>query len=418
MQHSRAMTLQLFETITPAVFCAQAHEDFSPVGWHLGHIGFTESLWILERLAGQPCAYPQYQKLFAADGLPKQERQNLPAIDEILAYLADIRSQVEAYLTQADLDQEERLWHFLLQHESQHCETIVMVLAALGQQSVHPIGTINSADPQVPPTQRMHIPAGGFWQGQQGPTALDNEQPAHWVELEEYWIDSTLVTGAQFQQFIAAGGYTQPQWWSDAGWQWQQQTQAQQPHYWQPTMATSEHPVCGVSWYEADAYARFRGTRLPTEAEWEKAARWNSRRSQALPWGERWHAETGSDSLFQGADAQTAAWANLSGLDPHQLLRGTTPVETYPAGRSPAGLWDCFGNVWEWTDSWFVEYEGFTAFPYAGYSTTYFDGAHRVLRGGSWATRPWSIRPGFRNWYHPWTRIIFAGFRCVSDTAP
>lgn len=254
MRYSRALTLRLFDALSDDMFRLQAHADFSPVGWHLGHIGYTESRWILEHLAGQPCAYPQYRRLFAADGLPKHERQQLPEQATIVAYLADIRSQVEAYLGQADLTQESRLWHFLLQHESQHCETIAIVLALLGQLTVYPM----PADAVVPsPAQMIHIPAGGFWQGDAGPQALDNEQPPNWVELPDYWIDATPVTCAQYQQFIQAGGYQDPQWWSLDGWQWCQQQAIQQPHYWRLDLAQSSYPVCGVSWYEATAYARF-----------------------------------------------------------------------------------------------------------------------------------------------------------------
>jgi gamma-glutamyl hercynylcysteine S-oxide synthase len=404
MQHSRQLTLALFETISDDRFAAQAHADFSPVGWHLGHIGYTESLWILERLAGQPGVDPQTRRLFAADGLSKSERQNLPDRTTLLTQLQAIRSRVETYLRTADLNQHPRLGLFLLQHESQHCETIAIVLALLEQYP-----TPTDPGPGTAPATMIQIPAGGFWQGDALAITLDNEQPRHWVELPDYWIDSTLVTCGQYQQFIQAGGYREPKWWSAAGWAWlQAQSPAiVQPYYWQLGLAQSSHPVCGVSWYEAEAYARFRHKRLPTEAEWEKAARWDGLQSRPLPWGDQW----------PGADHPPIA--NLSGLA--QKLYpgvGTTPIHTFPDGRSPAGLWDCLGNVWEWTDSWFEGYPGFTAFPYKGYSEVYFDRAHRVLRGGSWATRPWSIRSSFRNWYHPWTRVIFAGFRCARDTAP
>ncbi len=413
MRYGRTLTLTLFDALSDDVFRAQAHADFSPVGWHLGHIGYTESRWILEHLAGQSCAYPQYQRLFAADGLPKHERQQLPQQATIIAYLADIRSRVEAYLGQADLAQQSRLWHFLLQHESQHCETIAIVLSLLGQLAVYP----DRADTVMPtPSQMIQIPAGGFWQGDAGPAALDNEQPAYWVELPDYWIDATPVTCAQYQQFIQADGYQDSQWWSIDGWQWCQQQAIQQPHYWRSELAQSSYPVCGVSWYEATAYARFCGKRLPTEAEWEKAARWNGQHSQSLPWGHTWHDVPAP--LFQAPAEPATVQANLSGLDSRSPLNTTTPVQAYPAGRSPAGLWDCLGNVWEWTDTCFMGYPGFAPFPYNGYSQAYFDGQHRVLRGGSWATRPWSIRTSFRNWYHPWTQVVFAGFRCASDAPP
>jgi ergothioneine biosynthesis protein EgtB len=415
MQRNRAMTLALFELIPDDIFSLQAHADFSPVGWHLGHIGYTESCWILAHLAGQPCNYPQYQQLFAADGLPKHQRQQLPDRDTILAYLQDIRAQVEVYLQDANIHQQSRWWHFLLQHESQHCETIAIVLALLGQVAVYPQ---QPATATADPSPMIQIPAGGFWQGMTGPMALDNEQPAHWVELPDYWIDATPVTCAQYQEFIAAGGYRNPQWWSSAGWRWQQQQAHQQPHYWPPEPAESHYPVCGVSWYEATAYARFVGKRLPTEAEWEKAARWNGQQSQHFPWGETWQHALGPHSLFQGCDRQPSERANLSGVNLRSGLAGTTPVTAYPNGRSPYRLWDCLGNVWEWTDSWFRGYPQFAAFPYAGYSQAYFDDQHRVLRGGSWATRPWSIRASFRNWYHPEARVIFAGFRCARDSAP
>ena len=332
----------------------QAHPNFSPVGWHLGHIAYTESFWIREHLAGQSCGFPAYQRLFAADGLPKAERENLPDLPEILSYLGEVRSQTLKILSTTDLSAQAPLWHWLLQHESQHAETLSMVLALHSIKENSDLEVRLSTLEQVPSalvSEPVEMPAGRFIQGSDRPAAIDNEKPAHSVWLEPYTIDRHPVTCKQYRSFIEAGGYGESRWWTAQGWQWKCATQAQAPLYWSVD-ALDDRPVCGVSWYEADAYARFVGKRLPTESEWARAAQ---------------------------TDAMQAT-----------------------------------GSVWEWTDTWFDAYPGFQPFPYAGYSQAYFDQAHRVLRGGSFATPLWTLRKSFRNWYHPHRREMFAGFRCAS----
>lgn len=364
----------------------------------------TESLWILEHLAGQPCPFPQYRRLFAADGLPKAERQRLPDLPEVLAYLTAVRNQVWEYLAVAPLDQQLRLWCWLLQHESQHAETISIVLSLHRQRqgrrflqtpgqsggeqgvgtTVPPIATDPAAVPMVA-MPALEIPL-----GYNGPEAIDNEQVQHQCRVEDFWIDTHPVTCRAYGQFMAIGGYDQPAYWSEPGWRWRQQTQAQAPHYWNADPAWADHPVCGVNYYEAEAYARFVGKRLPTEAEWERTTH---------------PAAVTSGPPFWGQDWLTPDRFNYGGL-----RGGTTPVGQYAATNN---CYDLLGNVWEWTSSWFEAYPGFTAFPYRGYSQVYFDGGHRVLRGGSWATRPWALRPTVRNWYHPQVRQMLAGFRCA-----
>lgn len=372
MQECRQSTLSLFEGMDYDTFCRQAHPDFSPVGWHLGHIAYTEYLWLLEHLAGYPPQSLEYRRLFAADGLPKCDRVHLPTLPEVQIYLETVRSQVFEYLEVAPLDEQERLWRWLLQHESQHCETIAIVLELINRQEAQESFQFSVLSSQIgvqlkpqnsalknsdshlptPDLSMLQIPAGSFAMGNETIDALDNERPVHQVDLETYWIDRFPVTCQQYRLFMEAGGYQNPSWWSPEGWQWLQDHPVTQPLYWSESVDCDRQPVCGVSWYEADAYARFVGKRLPTEAEWEKATHCN-----------------------------------------------------------PAPM---LGRVWEWTDSWFTGYPGFTAYPYRGYSQAYFDGQHRVLRGGSWATRPWALRPTFRNWYHPHVREIFAGFRCAA----
>lgn len=396
MEHCRNLTLKLFEGIDQTTLCTQYHPDFSPIGWHLGHIGYTEALWILEHLAQQPFAFPELRRLYAQDGLPKCDRGQLPTLSEICDWLQTVRHQVFEYLEIAPIEAQERIWQFLLQHESQHCETIAIVLA-LRDRALPLSNQISNQTITLAPPDRheIFVPAGPVWIGNEDATALDNEAPARWIRLPDYSIDAYPVTQAQYREFMQAGGYGQAQFWSPEGWQWVSAQGIRQPLYWQEDGRFDHHPVCGVSYYEAEAYARFVNKRLPTEFEWEKAARWDPQqpRSRRYPWGE---------------DAPNPHHGNHSHTIGH-----TTPVNAYPASKSAIGCYDLLGNVWEWTASWFEGYPGFQAFPYRGYSQAYFDRAHRVLRGGSWATRSWAVRGSFRNWYHPHVREIFAGFRCA-----
>ncbi|MEC4806868.1 MAG: SUMF1/EgtB/PvdO family nonheme iron enzyme [Jaaginema sp. PMC 1079.18] len=390
----RDRTLSLFDLLTPNTFSSQAHPEFSPVGWHLGHIAFIESFWILEQIAGDKALYPQYHQLFAADGLPKEKRQALPDVTFIRDYLRQVRDRVLAYLDRAPVEPNERLWWWLIQHESHHNEIISFILQL---HHPHPLPTATSGEVSPIVADMVTIPAGTFSMGNNAPDAIDNESPAYSIYLDTFQIDRYPVTCAQYRQFIQAGGYQTQQYWTKDGWQWLQTHPVTQPRYWLDSTARDNHPVCGVNAYEAEAYAAFVGKRLPTEAEWEKAARWD--------------ATTGKSLLYPWGDAQpSVAWCNCD-----RAHSGTTPVNAYPQNRSPLGCQEMLGNVWEWTASWFAGYEGFAWFPYQGYSEAWFDNQHRTLRGGSWATRPWVLRVTARNWYNPWVREVLAGFRCAAD---
>jgi gamma-glutamyl hercynylcysteine S-oxide synthase len=388
LMQTRSQTLDLLSQIDESLFCLQVHPEFSPIGWHFGHIAFTEAYWILEYLAdSSPSFPPAYQRLFAADGLPKQERQNLPAIATIKQYLREVRNQTLDYLETAPLHQQERLWRWLIQHESQHCETISF-LWQLEQERHFSIASLkNPLDTVVTNTnitEMVEVPRGEFTIGSDLIEALDNERPAHQIYLDDYWIDRHPVTCRQYAQFMATGGYQTRQYWSKEGWQWLQQNPVHQPLYWSNHGDRLDHPVYGVSYFEAEAYANFVGKRLPTEAEWEKAAQDTSRKY------------------------------NLLKCNHGSLIGQTTTVNT-DNSTSHNGCQDMLGNVWEWTASWFAGYPGFAPYPYSGYSAAYFDQQHRVLRGGSWATSSVGLRTSFRNWYHPHVRQILAGFRCAKD---
>jgi iron(II)-dependent oxidoreductase len=215
------------------------------------------------------------------------------------------------------------------------------------------------------------------------------------VDVAPFWINTALVTNAQYSQFIADGGYERPALWTPAGWSWRQRADLTAPEFWRPSGQGSwtrvrfghieeippDEPVQHVCWYEADAFARWAGRRLPTEAEWEKAA-------------------AGSD----------AARANLGG----RLFR-PAPAGSHPEGRSRAGAYQMIGDVWEWTASDFSPYPGFRSFPYREYSEVFFGPEYKVLRGGSWATHPAAVRLTFRNWDYPIRRQIFSGLRLARD---
>ncbi|MEG3921316.1 ergothioneine biosynthesis protein EgtB [Microcoleus sp. T3_A4] len=406
LQQCRSGTFKLFADIDYDTFCRQAHPDFSPVGWHLGHIAYTEDLWLLQRCAGLKPVFPQYHQLFAADILPKKQRVFLPTLPEVELYLDEVRKKVFDYLEVAPIDEQEGLWRFIIQHESQHCETVAFVLQ-MHRNKAEKRGKkeegILMPNAQFPmphapfpiPNSAIEVPGGEFYMGSDAAEALDNERSRHLCYLEAYSIDRYPVTCRQYREFMESGGYQNPDWWSADGWKWLQGEAVSQPLYWSENSAFNNHPVCGVSWYEAEAYCNFIGKRLPSEAEWEKAASWDATNQtyRIYPWGE----EPPNGSLCNHGNN----------------IANTSPVDAFPKGASAIGCYDMLGNVWEWTASTFDAYPGFESYPYRGYSQVYFDGKHRVLKGGSWATFPQALRSTFRNWYYPGVRQIIAGFRCA-----
>ncbi len=430
LQQCRRNTFKLFAGIDHDTFCRQAHPDFSPVGWHLGHIAYTEDLWLLQKCGKFKPVFPEYHQLFAADILPKKERVYLPALAEVELYLDAVRKKVLDYLEIAPIAQQERLWQFIIQHESQHCETVAFLLQMHGEKEEGPSTSLRNRfrkkeegrrkkalrlrsgyeegsrniNAQFPmpnsrcpmPNSAIEVAAGEFYVGSDRIDALDNERSRHRCYLEKYAIDRYPVTCSQYRNFMASDGYQNPQWWSADGWKWLQVHLVDRPLYWSENPAVDNHPVCGVSWYEAEAYCNFIGKRLPTESEWEKAASYDAanQTQRIYPWGEE--------------------QPSLSLCNHGNNLGNTSPVDRFPNGASAVGCYDMLGNVWEWTASTFDAYPGFESYPYTGYSQAYFDGEHRVLKGGSWATPTQTLRSSFRNWYYPGVRQIIAGFRCAS----
>ena len=294
----------------------------------------------------------------------------------------------------------------IVQHEQQHDETMLIT---------HQLRTGPPVLDAPPPpaaratvTAEVLVPGGPFTMGTSvEPWALDNERPAHTVDVPAFLIDAAPVTNAQYAEFVADGGYDDPRWWTPDGWDHRQRAGLVGPAHWYDdgtytrfghrAPRVPDEPVVHVSFHEAQAYAAWAGKRLPTEAEWEKAARFDPADglSRRYPWGD--------------ADP-TPEHANLG-----QRHLSPAPVGAYPAGASPLGVHQLIGDVWEWTSSRFTGYPGFVAFPYREYSEVFFGGDFRVLRGGSFGTDAAACRGTFRNWDYPVRRQIFSGFRCARD---
>jgi iron(II)-dependent oxidoreductase len=300
----------------------------------------------------------------------------------------------------------------IAQHEQQHDETMLIT-----HQLRRGAPALSAPRPGPPPADVLGLPAevlvpgGRFTMGTSDePWALDNERPAHPVQVAPFFLDTVPVTNASYAEFIADGGYDEPRWWSRAGWEHRQRAGLAAPLFWardggqwvRTRFGVTEpvppaEPVLHVCWYEADAYARWAGRRLPTEAEWEKAARHDpvTGRSRRYPWGD---GPPGPD---------------LANLGQRHLQ--PAPAGSYPGGAATAGARQLIGDVWEWTASDFLPYPGFSAWPYREYSEVFFGRGYKVLRGGSFAVGPVACRGTFRNWDHPVRRQIFAGFRTARD---
>ncbi|HKN58314.1 MAG TPA: SUMF1/EgtB/PvdO family nonheme iron enzyme, partial [Gemmatimonadaceae bacterium] len=336
---------------------------------------------------------------------------------EMTQRLAGIRSRVLDRLETVQFDNGNPLlhgayvYHMVLQHEYQHNETILQTLQL---KKGEPYRAPRAGSFKKNPTPRnVMIPfAGGkVTIGTDDRTAAyDNERPLHKVELRPFLIDAYPVTNGRYLEFMSDDGYKRAEFWSEAGRSWLADTAADSPRYWTRdgaiwsarTMELTrpvdpERPVCHVCYYEAEAFARWDGKRLPTEPEWEAAASWDAASGQAriYPWGHTVNPE-------------------LANID--QLSFDTAPVGTYKQNVSPTGCYGMIGDVWEWTSSDFHGYPGFQSFPYKEYSEEFFGSEYKVLRGGSWATRLGAIRNTFRNWDYPIRRQIFSGFRCARDT--
>ncbi|WP_229072398.1 ergothioneine biosynthesis protein EgtB [Actinoplanes sp. DH11] len=416
LERTRARTEALTDAVDEADLVRQHSPLMSPLVWDLAHIGNQEELWLVRDVGGRDPVRQDIDELYDAFKHARSDRPALPLLDpaQARAYVAQVRDKAldvldRVRLTGRPLLDDGFAFGMILQHEQQHAETM---LATHQLRTGAPV--LHAPPPPaaaVPVTGEVFVPGGRFTMGTSTEAwALDNERPAHDVHVPGFFIDAAPVTNGRYLEFVDAGGYDDPRWWSARGWAYRQKAGLVAPLHWISQASgwsrdvfgrieelDPEQPVVHVCWFEAEAFAAWAGKRLPTEAEWEKAARFDpaTGRSRRFPWGD---------------EAPGPDHANLG-----QRHLSPAPAGAYPRGASPLGVHQLIGDVWEWTSSGFEAYPGFGAFPYREYSEVFLGGDYRVLRGGSFGTDAAACRGTFRNWDHPIRRQIFSGFRLARD---
>jgi iron(II)-dependent oxidoreductase len=420
LTRARERTLRLVD-FDDAELQRQYNPLMSPLVWDLAHIGQQEELWLLRD--GDPnrpgMLRPDVEQLYDAFVNPRATRAKLPLLPptDARAYCATVRDKVLDTLDKLPDDDPGFTFGMVISHENQHDETMLQALNLReGPPLLGPGDPLPAGRPGVAGTSVL-VPGGEFVLGVDAvtePHSLDNERPAHVVDVPAFRIGRVPVTNAEWRGFIDDGGYDNPRWWSPRGWAYRQEAGLRAPQFWNDgdlagtrtrfghvEPIPDDEPVQHITYFEAEAYAAWAGARLPTEIEWEKACAWDPAAGtrRRFPWG---------------SSEPTAHLANLGG----DALR-PAPVGAYPAGASAYGAEQMLGDVWEWTTSPLRPWPGFTPMVYERYSQPFFEGSgagdYKVLRGGSWAVAPGILRPSFRNWDHPIRRQIFAGVRLAWD---
>jgi gamma-glutamyl hercynylcysteine S-oxide synthase len=421
--NARERTDELFDLIRPDSLYERPIPERHRIVFYIGHLEAFDWNLLHERVFDLKSFHPEFDSLFAfgidpvGGGLPSDQPSDWPSINAVRDYVAEVRETLDKHL--ADFHSSsfahesfslDTLLNVAIEHRLMHAETLAYMLHQLPvTRKFAPQHSPEIAAP-LPANRLIDIPAGMATLGiarDDEAFGWDNEFESESVSVPAFAIDQYEVTNRQFLNFIAAGGYETRAFWSDDDWTWRSAQAISHPAFWKRagdqwlyrTMFCEvplplEWPVY-VSLAEANAYARWTGRSLPTEAEWHRAAFGTPRGDEQIyPWG---------------SDAPSPRFGNFD------LVRwNPTPVNAFPEGRSAFGVSDMLGNSWEWTSTPFAPLPGFRAFSfYPGYSANFFDGKHFVMKGGSARTAACMLRRSFRNWFQAHYQYVYAGFRCV-----
>jgi iron(II)-dependent oxidoreductase len=405
--NARQQTLATYAHLTPAQWKIPYLAIVNPPLWEIGHVGWFQEYWCLrqqQNAALQPSRLKDADRLLDSRTIPHADRWHLPLPDrdQIFRYLENVLED-----TLIDLDKslpaDRYFFKLTLLHEDMHTEAMLMTLQTLGYPEPAWPSTTLPAPKLHTAVNDVRLTGGAFQLGSQPGQdfVFDNEKWAHPITLSPFSISATTVTNKAFAEFVDAGGYRAREFWSDVGWQWRETHPIEAPCYWRKERRNwlarrfdqwlslpEQEPVMHVNYHEAEAYCRWAGRRLPSEAEWEYAARAGREDGDnRYPWG------------------NTALLGQVS-LD--SVFTGPVPAASLAQTDSP--LRQMIGNVWEWTASPFTPYPGFSPDPYKEYSEPWFH-THQVMRGGSFCTRSRLIHNRFRNFYMPERSDMFVGFR-------
>jgi len=404
---ARQRTIELISDLDGDQLMGPRLKIVNPLRWEIGHVAWFQETWILRHFHGMEPIDQRLDSLYDSANVSHDTRWDLPLLsfEETLRYMQEVLNRgVERPAVKG----EDYFYLLALYHEYMHSEAITYTRQTLGYKA--PPIKVEPAPLSGPGRSSIfgdvEIAGGIYLIGgtEDLEFVFDNEKWAHTVQLQPFRIARAPVTNAQFVEFVEAGGYLREELWSREGLNWLKESRAERPLYWHPESKgrwfcrefdevvplQDNLPVIHVNWYEAEAYCRWAGRRLPSEAEWEVAASAEINNRRVFPWGD---------------EPPTAERANLD-----WRAMGCVNIDRFEAGDSASGCRQMIGNVWEWTGSDFLPYPGFTIDPYKEYSAPWF-GTHKVLRGGCWATRSRLLRNIWRNFYTPDRRDIFAGFR-------
>lgn len=407
---AREWTLAVYAHLTPDQWQVPYLKIVNPPLWEIGHVGWFQEYWCLrqaQEAAPLPSCLKDADQLFDSRHVPHATRWSLPlpGWDGLLRYLETVLQDTLVALDRST-PEERYFFRLALLHEDMHTEAMLMTLQTLGYPApAMPSLTFHPATAE-PAMADVLLAGGAFHLGSQPGQVFvfDNEKWAHQVTLPAFSISATTITNKSFADFVDAGGYHVREFWSDTGWQWRESQKVEFPRYWrkdsgiwlvrqfdQWQVLPEEEPMMHANYYEAEAWCRWAGRRLPSEAEWEYAARAGHHvGSDRYPWG------------------NTQLPFGQASLD--NAFSGPVPAKALAQTDSPNGLRQMIGNVWEWTSSPFTPYPGFSPDPYKEYSEPWFH-THQIMRGGSFCTRARLVHNRFRNFYTPDRSDMFVGFR-------
>ena len=418
---ARARTIELVDDLTDRQLRVEKLKIVNPLDWEIGHAAYFAELFVRRATQGGTPRLSKADALFDSTAIEHDVRWDLPLPDRsrLYSYLHEVRDDLLEFIEAAEtpgLGSEARYRCLLaVFHEDMHTEAFTYTRQTMAYPPPELERLAHAPTQDVGPLPGdAAVPGGRFRLGAERDAGfvLDNEAWAHDVTVEPFRIALAAVTQEEFAQFVEDGGYENRRYWSEDGWAWRESTAATAPLYWRQRAGAGwerhdfdrwvpiepHRAMIHVCWYEADAFARYQGRRLPTELEWEVAAaaeptadgRGLAHTKRPYPWG---------------ADPPTSERVNMD-----WAAMGALDVGAFPDGASAFGCRQMLGNVWEWTADTFAPYPGFDSGPYREYSTPLF-GSTKVLRGGAWPTRSRLIRNTWRNYYEPHRRDVWAGLR-------